>query len=82
MSEQLNYSGDYINAIVKNYTGMNITQYRNMVALQRASFLLLNTTKSITEIYMDLNFQDKSYFYKKFKERYGVPPKGFKKMNE
>lgn len=82
LSEQLNYSGDYINTIVKRYTGMNITRYRNTIAIQRASFLLLHSTKSITDIYLELNFQDKSYFYKKFKEQYGVTPKEFRKVNE
>ena len=61
---------------------MNITRYRNTIAIQRASFLLLHSTKSITDIYLELNFQDKSYFYKKFKEQYGVTPKEFRKVNE
>lgn len=79
LENQLNYSGVYLNMIVKKYTNMTISQYRNMFAMQRASYLLLNTTKTISEICIELQFSDRTYFYKIFKERYGVTPKEYRK---
>lgn len=81
LSEEFNYSGDYLNEIVKRYTGMSITRYRNEISMQRAAFLLLNSSKTISEICSELGFQDRTYFYKLFREVYHITPKEFRKLN-
>lgn len=81
LSKEFNYSGEYLNEIVKSYTGMNITRYRNEIAMQRAAFLLLNSPSTILDICSELGFQDRTYFYKIFKEIYHITPKEFRKIN-
>lgn len=81
LSEEFNYSGEYLNEIVKKYTGMNITRYRNEIAMQRAAFLLLNSTGTICEICTELGFEDRTYFYKLFRETYHITPKEFRRVN-
>ncbi|MBO5338903.1 MAG: helix-turn-helix domain-containing protein, partial [Clostridia bacterium] len=46
-----------------------------------AKYLLLNTNLSVTEISFRCGFVDSNYFSTVFKERYGHPPKAYKRLN-
>lgn len=78
LSEILNYSGDYLNRIVKKHTGMSIITLKNSIYLKKAKDLLLSTDKSITEIIDLLGFKNKSYFYRLFIKEYGTSPGNFR----
>ncbi|WP_329887553.1 AraC family transcriptional regulator [Pseudoramibacter faecis] len=53
--------------------------YLRLIRLQQACNLLLNTTKSITEIGKCCGFNSSSYFGKIFHQKYGISPSGFRK---
>lgn len=74
LEERLNYSGDYLNTLVKKYTNMTLTEFSNTYALQKVSWLLLNSDMTIDEICETLHFTDRTYFFKIFKEKYGMTP--------
>lgn len=74
----LNYNGDYVNRIVKKYTGMTLSEYGLAFKLKEALHLLLNSDKSISSITNNLGFSNRSYFYRVFRQRYGMTPKEYR----
>ncbi|WNR42752.1 AraC family transcriptional regulator [Paenibacillus roseipurpureus] len=55
------------------------TQYVMFIKIRRAEQLLLDPTKSITQIALETGFQTSSYFIKHFKRIKGVSPKRYRK---
>ena len=78
LAEQLNYSGNYINYIVQKYSGLNTFEYGTTFTMRKASFLLLNTDKSISEIIELLNFSDRTHFYRLFQKEFGMTPRNYR----
>ena len=50
IGQLLNYSGNYLNSIVKKYTNSCLFDYSQTFCMKRAAALLLETTASISEI--------------------------------
>ena len=48
-------------------------------AMEYAAKQLASSNKSIAEIAAELNFSNRSHFYKMFRERYGMSPMQYKK---
>lgn len=78
LSKLLNYNGTYLGKIVKKFTGQNLFQYRLSFTMKEASELLLNTTLSVTDISLKLQFSNRAHFYTLFKEFYGMTPKEYR----
>lgn len=78
---EFNYSGTYINNVVKKFTGMNIFHFGNTFTMQEAAHLLTTTSLSISEIALRLSFSDRTHFYRLFRETYGMTPKEYRKSN-
>lgn len=74
----LNLSPNYLNALIREYLGMNAGQFiKNRVILE-AERLLLHTSMSVTEISYELGFVDNSHFGKYFKSLHGVSPNSYR----
>ncbi|MDO5138127.1 MAG: AraC family transcriptional regulator [Oscillospiraceae bacterium] len=82
LSEHLHYSGNYLNRITKKYTGMNLTEYSNSVAMKYAARLLLNTDLTIYEVAEKLSFSNRRYFYEAFEKTYGMTPRKYRVDNK
>ncbi len=82
LSQILNYSGDYINRIVKKYSGLSLHEYNLKFALRRAAQLLIHTNDSATQILHDLGFSNRTYFYKMFQMQYGMTPKEYRSQGK
>lgn len=81
LSEALHYSGNYLNRISKKYTGMNLTEYSNAVAMKFAANYLITTNLTINEIADKLSFSNKRYFYEAFEKIYGTTPRKYRIEN-
>ena len=79
LEQKLNYSGNYLNDIVKKYTGLNIFNYGMTFCLKEAVRLLLETDKNVSEISTMLGFTNRTHFYKLFKNMYQMTPTKFRK---
>lgn len=77
----MNYNGEYLNRIVKKYTGMNLVRYGQSIYLTKAKDLLLNSEKSISEIVQELGFMNRTHFNEIFKRKFGTTPREFRKLN-
>jgi AraC-type DNA-binding domain-containing proteins len=78
LEKQFNYSGDYINKIVKKYTGLSIFEYGMTFCLKRAADLLSDTNLSVSEIAAKLKFTNRAHFYKLFQKAYDMTPKQYR----
>lgn len=79
LEQRLNYSGSYLNSIVKKYAGMSLFDYGTTFCLKRAALLLTSTDLTISEIITRLQFTNKGHFYKLFKNKYGMLPNEYRK---
>lgn len=73
-----NYSGSYINSIVKKYSNMCLYDFRMKICMRHVATLLKETDLSISEIMLKLKFTNTTQFYKIFKQEYGFTPKQYR----
>lgn len=79
LERALNYSGNYINTIVRKYTGLCLFDYGQTFCMKRAASLLLDTDAPVSEIMRELRFTNASHFYKCFKAQYRMTPGQFRR---
>ena len=67
-----------------NAEGMNeaTIEYCNNLKLSDAKKLLLETDASVTEIALDVGFNDAAYFINLFRKSYGITPLQYRKASE
>ena len=76
---RLHYSGDYLNKIVKKYTGLAIYDYGMTFCMKKASFFLRHTDMTINEIALKLGFTNRTHFYKTFQKAFACTPSEYRK---
>lgn len=81
LEKALCYSGNYINTIVKKYTGMCLYDYGLSFTLKNAASLLTETDISISSISAQLGFTNRTHFYKVFKAKYNISPGEYRKAH-
>lgn len=64
--------------LFQKYLGTTPITYLNRYRLEKSSFLLLNTTKTITEIAYECGFSNSSYFCELFLKYYKTSPKKYR----
>lgn len=79
-ASQLNITPNYLNKIVKNETGKTTTEIIAEIVILEAKVLLLQTKLTISEIGLELGFEDASYFSRFFKKESSVSPSEFRSM--
>jgi len=78
LSNLLSYNSDYLNRIVKRYTGTSILEYGQTFILKEAEALLKYSTNSISNIVQSLGFTNRTHFYRIFKAKHGLTPKEYR----
>ena len=79
LAKHFHYSEAYLGQLVKENTGVPLGQYCVEHRLEYARQLLCETKLSVNEIVEKLGYQNKTYFYRKFKQRYNVTPQEYRK---
>jgi len=74
MAQAFHYNPNYLSNRLKSATGQSFIQLADSRRMEAAMTLLANPHISIDEIVMYIGYSSKSFFYKKFKERYGESP--------
>lgn len=77
----LSYNPDYMNRIVKKYSGLSLHQYAMTFCMSEAERLLRNTDMNISDICSKLGVSSQTQFYKLFAKTYGVTPKKYRSMH-
>ena len=74
MAEMAGISRDYFSRIFKNVTGMNYSKWLNTIRLEKATELLAQGGRTLTEIAMMSGFQSIPSFNRVFREEKGMAP--------
>lgn len=67
-------SPDYLSRIFKKAMGKSLYQYIRQFRMEKASALLLNTTKKVIDIGIETGYPNYSYFCQSFREYFGTSP--------
>lgn len=76
-----NYDKAYIRRMFKKYMGITITDYKLNIQLNYAVVLLRTADINIKKIADICGFNNTTYFYRAFKNKYGLTPNKFKHTN-
>ncbi|MCR5107625.1 MAG: AraC family transcriptional regulator [Lachnospiraceae bacterium] len=80
MAKKAGISRDYFSRMFKNVTGMNYSKWLNMIRLEKASELLAEDGRTLTEIAMLSGFQSIPSFNRVFREEKGMAPGEFRTL--
>ena len=61
---------------------MSLHEYGMKICMKKAANLLAKTSRSVSEIASDLQFTNRTYFYKLFTTEYGMTPKEYRIQNK
>ena len=74
LAETLHMSRSNLLRKVKKITNAPVTQRISTARLEKAMYLLRNSSYNVTEVSYQVGFSSTSYFIKCFREQYGYPP--------
>ena len=66
---------------IKKQTGKTYKELLQEKRMQQAVWLLTNSAVSVSDIIESVGYDNTSYFYRKFREKYGMSPKEYR-MNQ
>ncbi|GKX65768.1 AraC family transcriptional regulator [Inconstantimicrobium mannanitabidum] len=78
-AKHFHFTPNYFSNIVKKYTGQNFKDLILDERLKKSSYLLRNTNLTIEEVIEKVGISNIQFFYKKFKEHFGVTPHKYRK---
>ena len=78
LGQVFHYNGDYLNRVVKKFSGLTISQLGQRLYLAEAKRLLRETDWGISEIISRLGFVNRTFFYRVFQEDTGMTPKEYR----
>ena len=81
LSDLIPCNSQYLCRFFREIAGISPMQYLITYRIERACFLLLHTTQSVTEIALDCGFENISYFIRKFREIKGESPKEYRQQH-
>ena len=80
MAEMAGISKDYFSRIFRSVTGMNYSKWLNAIRLEKATELLADKEKTLTEIAMLSGFQSISTFNRVFHAEKGMAPSEYRDL--
>ncbi len=79
LAEKAHMSQPTFFRVFKSYFGQTPMEYINRERVQKASELLKNKEKSVTDVCFEVGYNNASYFIKQFRMYYGLTPNQFRK---
>ena len=78
LAEKLHYDISALSREIKARTGRNYSDLLLEKRLSQSSFLLKNTDMSVEDISASVGYENKSFFHRQFKMRYGISPRKYR----
>lgn len=82
LAKQFFLNEHYFCHFFKKMTGESPMNYINKYRIEKAQVLLKNADSSITEIAINVGFEDINYFSRTFKKYVGIPPKQYRNSTQ
>lgn len=82
LSYKYHMNASYLGQIFQKEAGCSFAQYLSNIKNSMAKDLILNTNMKINDIAREVGYPDTSYFYRKFKQCYGVSPASLRNMKK
>ncbi len=82
LCSMLHQTPSALSKFIKKNTGYNFKELLQTKRLQQGAFLLSTTRLSITDIISAVGYDNTSYFYRVFQEKYGKTPKEYREQME
>ncbi len=80
ISGKFNISRTQLYEIVKQYSGLGVSEFVRKKRLEKARELLWKTDLPIGKIVEKIGYNDYNYFLKSYQKEYGITPKNFRKQ--
>ncbi len=80
-AKELNLSAGYFGDLIKKETGQSAQEYIQAKVINVAKERIFNVEKSISEVAYELGFKYPQHFTRLFKQKVGLTPNEYKKMN-
>ncbi|RKN71900.1 AraC family transcriptional regulator [Paenibacillus ginsengarvi] len=78
LASRFNTNASYLSRIFKQFAGQTFTEYLHSLRVGRAASLLATTSMSVTEIAIDVGFDQTRTFTRAFKDVKGTTPKMYR----
>lgn len=82
LSYKYHMNASYLGQIFQKEVGCSFAQYLSNIKNSIAKDMILNTNMRINDIARQVGYPDTSYFYRKFKQCYGVSPASLREMKK
>lgn len=82
LSYKYNMNTSYLGQIFQKEVGCTFNQYLSNTKIEKARELILHTNMKISDISKEVGYPDTSYFYRKFKQHYGISPASLRNMKK
>ena len=82
IANKFGYNPKYISRLIKTSTNKNFKDYILEKRMAQVETYLKNSNLSIHEIMIQTGLTNETYFYKKFKELYGMSPSDYRKSQQ
>lgn len=80
-AEDFHQSVSALSKLIKQSTGYTFQEMLQRTRFKKATELLVGTDMPIDEIVVAVGYENQSYFYRRFKEIYGMTPRKYKMLN-
>lgn len=82
IAKKCSYNPSYFSRMFKAYTGKTFTAYLKEARIEKALYLLENTSMRINDICADVGYNDKTKFFNHFKSIVGISPLKYRKSKK
>jgi AraC-like DNA-binding protein/quercetin dioxygenase-like cupin family protein len=80
LCEKFAYNAYYFNRLIKENTGLTYSDYLKNIRMDKAAYLLKTSGDSVDRIAHRVGYTNQGFFYKKFRERFGVLPAEYRSL--
>ena len=78
LSDAFGYNPDYFSRLFNKHVGESYTHFLANTRLMRSAGYLISTKLSVEHIAVTVGFSNLGFFYRLFKEKYGMTPKEYR----
>lgn len=82
IAEETGQPAYYVSRLLKKHMDSNFKELLQQRKLQQAAWLLSETPLTIETIMSNIGYDNSSYFYRKFREKYGCSPKRYRNLQK